>query len=177
MLENSLETDRLILRRYRADDLMDLYSMLSDEKTVEFEPYRPMNLEDTRETLEERIKSGEWIAVELKETGRLIGNIYLETQDFWCLEIGYMINRKYLRQGYALEACEAIVEYARKAGAHRMIAQCDPKNISSWKLLEKLGFRREAHFEKNVYFWLDEYGRPIWKDTLVYARVLDGSDE
>ncbi len=44
-----------------------------------------------------------------------------------------------------------------------------------WKLLESLGFRREAHFRQNVYFWKDADGSPIWKDTYVYA-ILE-SDE
>ena len=52
-------------------------------------------------------------------------------------------------------------------------AECDPDNGSSWKLLETLGFQREAHLRKNVYFWKDETGKPIWKDTYVYAKLND----
>lgn len=58
-------------------------------------------------------------------------------------------------------------------GVHRIYAECDPDNESSWKLLEALGFQREAHFRKNVYFWKDETEKPIWKDTYVYAKLND----
>ena len=46
-----------------------------------------------------------------------------------------------------------------------------PLNERSWKLLEALGFQREAYFRKNVYFWKDENGKVIWKDTYVYAKL------
>lgn len=41
-------------------------------------------------------------------------------------------------------------------------------------LLERLGFEREAHFRQNVYFWTDAEGKPIWKDTYVYALRRSG---
>ena len=53
----------------------------------------------------------------------------------------------------------------------RIYAECDPLNTRSWKLLEALGFRREAHLLQNVYFWKDEGGKPIWKDTYIYGKL------
>ena len=38
-------------------------------------------------------------------------------------------------------------------------------------LLEVLGFQREAHLRKNVYFWKDENEKAIWKDTYIYAKL------
>lgn len=37
--------------------------------------------------------------------------------------------------------------------------------------LEKVGFKREAHFRQNIYFHKDENGAPKWKDTYVYALL------
>lgn len=37
-----------------------------------------------------------------------------------------------------------------------------------WKLLEGLGFEREAHYKQNVYFWKVDNNKPIWKDTFVF---------
>ena len=48
-------------------------------------------------------------------------------------------------------------------GIHRIYAECDPRNKSSWKLPEVLGFLREAHIRKNLYFWKDEKGKAIWE--------------
>ena len=54
-------------------------------------------------------------------------------------------------------------------GVRRMIAMCDPQNPHSWKLLERVGMRREGTLVKNVYFFTDEDGNPIWKDTYEYG--------
>lgn len=111
------------------------------------------------------------IAVELKGSRKMIGNIYMGRRDFEAVEIGFVFNRDYWGHGYASESCKALIERAFSKGVHRIYAECDPDNKSSWKLLEALGFQREAHFRRNVYFWKDEAGNAIWKDTYVYARL------
>lgn len=176
-MENQLiiaETERLILRRYKKEDLQDLFEYLSDAETVKYEPYQPLTLEETRENLEWRISTDEMIAVELKNSRKMIGNVYLGRRDFEALEIGYVFNRSCWGHGYAAESCRALILRAYSQGIHRIYAECDPENVRSWKLLESLAFRREAHFRKNVYFWKDGSGRAIWKDTYVYAK-LNGS--
>ena len=81
------------------------------------------------------------------------------------------IHKDYRRKGYACEALSAVVAHAFSAGAHRVFAECDPRNTASWKLLEKAGLKREAHFRKNIYFRKDGNGAPVWKDTFVYAAL------
>lgn len=166
-----IETDRLILRRFQESDLADLYIYLSDPQVVAFEPYKPMTMEEVKDNLTWRISTDEMIAVELKGTGKLIGNVYLGKRDFEALEIGFVFNRSYQHQGYALESCEKLIELAFAAGIHRIYAECDPENQASWGLLERLGFAREAYLRKNVYFWKDTDGNPIWKDTYIYALL------
>ena len=169
------ETERLILRRYKKEDLQDLFECLSDKDVVEYEPYKTMTFDEAKENLEWRIGTEEMIAVELKSSHKMIGNVYLGKRDFEALEIGYVFNRNYWGKGYAVESCEALIEQAFSNGVHRIYAECDPLNENSWKLLESLGFRREAHFRKNVYFWKDENGKAIWKDTYIYAKLNDGT--
>ena len=165
------ETARLRLRRYRESDLMDLYEYLSDPKVVEHEPYLPMTLEEVRENLTWRISTDEMIAVEEKATGKMIGNVYLGKREFDALELGYVFNANYWCRGYARESCEALINLDFRNGIHRIFAECDPNNPNSWKLLERLGFEREGHLKQNVWFWKDEAGNPIWKDTYLYAKV------
>lgn len=175
--ENIAETERLILRRYTQSDLQDLFEYLSDAKVVEYEPYKPMSLDETKENLEWRIGTEEMIAVERKDSHKMIGNVYLGKREFESLELGYVFNRNYWGNGYAAESCKIIIEQAFSKGIHRIYAECDPDNISSWRLLETLGFRREAHFIQNVYFWKDQSGKPVWKDTYVYAKVnMEGTE-
>ena len=156
------ETERLILRRYKEEDLQDLYEYLSNPKVVEHEPYKPMTMEEVKDNLQWRISTDEMIAVELKETGKMIGNVYLGKRDF---------DEAYWKKGYANESCKKLIELAFQNGIHRIYAECDPVNQNSWGLLEKMGFEREAYFKKNVYFWKDEQDKPIWKDTYVYAML------
>ncbi len=177
-MENEIiiaETDRLILRRYKEDDLQDLFEYLSDMEVVKYEPYKPLTFDETKENLAWRIGTDEMAAVELKNSHKMIGNVYLGKRDFEALEIGYVFNRNYWGQGYAAESCRALIQQAFSNGIHRIFAECDPRNESSWKLLEALEFQREAHFRKNVYFWKDKAGNPIWKDTYVYAKLNGGA--
>lgn len=173
-MENKIviaETERLILRRYRKEDIQDLFEYLSDKEVVEYEPYKTQTFDEVKENLEWRIRTDEMIAVELKDSHKMIGNVYMGKRDFEALEIGYVFNRNYWGQGYAAESCKALIQQAFSNGIHRIYAECDPKNKSSWKLLEALGFQREAYFRKNVYFWKDGTGKPIWKDTYVYVQL------
>lgn len=165
------ETDRLILRRYKKSDLSDLYEYLSDKEVVKFEPYKPMNMQDAENSLDWRISTDEMVAVELKSNHKMIGNVYLRKRDFDALEIGYVFNQKYWGKGYAKESCMELIKLAFSDGIHRIYAECDPQNTSSWRLLEKLGFEREAHLRKNIYFWKNDENMPIWKDTFIYAKL------
>lgn len=165
------ETDRLVLRRYKKEDLRDLFEYLSDREVVRYEPYKPMTMEEAAESLAWRMGTEEMAAVELKRGHKMIGNVYMGKRDQEALEIGYVFNRTYWGNGYAAEACRALIQQAFSKGIHRVYAECDPDNIRSWKLLETLGFRREAHLKQNVYFWKDADGEPVWKDTYIYAKL------
>ena len=138
---------------------------------VKYEPYKTMDLDETEKELDTRISSDEMIAVALKTTGKLIGNLYLGKREFEALEIGYVFNRQYWGHGNAKESCEAVIQKAFSEGTHRIFAECDPQNENLWRLLESLGFIKEAHFQRNVYFWKDDDGKPVWKDTFVYSLL------
>lgn len=172
-----METCRLILRRYEAKDLQDLYEYLSDPDVVRFEPYKPMTRKEVVENLAWRMDTDEMIAVELKENHKMIGNIYLGKRDFDSLELGYAFNRIYWGKGYAYEGASALIEQAFKQGIHRIYAECDPLNTDSWKFLEGLDFQREAHLRENIFFWRNEEGMPVWKDTYVYAKLKEARND
>ena len=150
-MENKIiiaETERLVLRRYIEEDLQDLFEYLSDKEVVKYEPYKPLTHDETKDNLEWRIGTEEMIAVELKNSHKMIGNVYMGKREFEALEIGYVFNRNYWGHGYAVESCNALIQQAFSNGTHRIYAECDPNNVSSWKLLETLGFQREAHLRK-----------------------------
>lgn len=164
-------TERLVLRKFRESDYDDLFEFLSQLRDNEFEGYPDITYENGREHLAYRLGSEEFYAVALKATGKVIGNVYCGKRDFNAREIGYIVNEQYRRKGYALEALKAVIEHAFRSGVHRVFAECDPRNECSWRLLEKAGLTREAHFRRNIYFRKDSQGKPVWKDTYVYAGL------
>ncbi len=80
------ETERLLLRRYLKEDLQDLFEYLSDKEVVKYEPYKPLTIDEAKENPEWRMGTEEMIAVELKDSTKMIGNVYLGKRDFEALE-------------------------------------------------------------------------------------------
>lgn len=166
----NIVTDRLIIRKFEANDWQDLHEYLSDKEVVKFEPYDIFSESKSKEESIRRSNTESFYAVCLKENNKLIGNLYLGKGDFDTWELGYVFNRTYQGQGYATESAKALLDYAfTHFGARRIIAMCSPKNNSSWKLLERLHMRREGLLLQNVYFKTDCNGDPIWFDTYEYA--------
>ena len=90
-----------------------------------------------KQELLQRMGSDEFLAMELKENGCVIGNVYLGKRPFDSAELGYLLARAYWKQGYAGEACRAAVAYLFGQGVHRIYAECDPENTASWLLKGK----------------------------------------
>ena len=172
-----LETERLILRRFLAEDWPDLYEYLSREEVVLFEPYGIFTAEQCREEALDRAEKECFWAVCLKDTGKLIGNVYFQQQepkDFRTWELGYVFNPVYYGRGYATESCRRIITHGfEQLQAHRVVAMCNPQNTASWRLLERLKLRREGHLRKNIYFKQDGQGNPIWNDTYEYGILAE----
>ena len=114
------ETERLMLRRFAEKDLLDLFEYLSDPEVVRFEPYRPMSLEEVRNELDRRILSEEMIAVALKSSGKLIGNVYLGKRDNNTLELGFVFNKDYWNQSLPKTAIQFIRLWYRPANDFNM---------------------------------------------------------
>lgn len=169
-----MKTERLLIRRFTPNDWEDLYDYLSQEDVVKYEPYDVFTKEQSKEEAIKRSKSQNFWAVCLLGSGKVIGNIYLEKQGFETWELGYVFNKKYQGKGYATEAAKALIDdIFMNHHAHRILAMCNPLNTASWKLMERLNMRREAHHIKNNWFFKDENGSPIWQDTYKYAILKE----
>ncbi len=170
-----LNTPRLTLRRFRPDDAGDLYAYLSDPRVYRFEPGEPLDRAQASQRAAELADSPAFWAVELRRASKVIGQIYIEQikpPEHMTCELGYILHPAYQRQGYAAEAAAAVVRQALTAGGmHRVVAHCNPENVASWRLLEKIGFHREALHRQDVFFRRDAAGAPLWTDTYVYALL------
>ena len=114
-----LETERLFLRELTADDFDALYEVLADSDIMQHYPYtfdesRVRNWINKSIERYEIFGFGLW-AVCLKETGEMIGDCGLTMQNINGMikpEIGYHINKRFQRRGYAKEAARACRDWA-----------------------------------------------------------------
>ena len=167
------ETERLLIRRFKLEDAEDIYDYLSKEEVVKFEPYSILKPSEKEEEARYRKESDQFLAVVLKSSGKVIGNLYyvhVEPEHFLTWEFGYVFNSDYWHKGLATESSEGLLNYLfNKKHAHRVIAKCNPENSASWMLLERLQMRKEAEFNKATYFSKNEDGSPNWHDAYLYA--------
>ena len=166
-----METARLFIRRFVPDDWQDLYEYLSQESVCKYQPYDIFTEEDAKNEADNRTRDYYW-AVCLKDNNKLIGDIYLHTFKYGVWELDFAFNENFQKRGYATEAAAALIDdvFSNK-GAHRIEARCNPHNIDSWRLLERLGFTREGHLLQDTCFKYDKSKRPIWTDTYIYGIV------
>lgn len=166
-----IQTERLLLRRFVPEDAEALHAFLSDPEVVRYEPYPPQSMAECEAEAARRAGNPAFWAICRLEDGQMIGNIYLAQRGFEGWELGYVLARSTWGKGYATEACTAMLDHVFAQGAHRVYAQCNPDNIASWRLMERLGMRREAHMKQNVYFVANP--DPQWLDTYVYAILSE----
>jgi len=155
-----LHTKRLILRNYLDNDLDALFALRNDAEVARFQgwtmPYSLENAEDLISSTRDMHapKQGVWlqIALALKTTDELIGDIgcFVKKEDARQATIGYSLASRYWGMGYAFEAVRGWLGYLfDDLDMHRVVADCDTENTASYRLLERLGFRREAHYVEN----------------------------
>lgn len=175
-----IETERLILRTFTENDAADAYEYLREPMVHCFECMRVNSLEESKKAVLERAKNKEfYFAITLKENGKVIGEIDAmpesnapdpENAPQDTFSPCWMLNPDYHGKGYAYEAAHAFFDYLFKVkGARRIYAYTEDYNLSSQKLCEKLGMRREGEFKEFVSFINDKYGNPIYENTFEYA--------
>jgi ribosomal-protein-alanine N-acetyltransferase len=176
-----ISTRRLMIRPFNASDAADLYEYLSNPAIYKYEPGEPISFDHATHLSQERAATKDFWAVELADSGKMIGHIYFKQTEPYELrtwELGYIVNPAYQGEGYAAEAVAALLrkEFEDKH-IHRVVAHCNPENPASWKLLERVGLRREGLLRRNIFFRRGPKGEEIWTDTYVYAILKEEADE
>ena len=182
-----LDTERLLIRMYQEEDLEDLYEFASMPATSQYdfhEPYKKVDAEqEIRQNMQKKpnlINDFNTYAIALKSSGKMIGTLTSTIEEKAHTKkqarIGYMIHPYHQQQGYAYEACHAFIGYLFKQDIHRISASCFTENTASWRLLEKLGLRREAHHLRLYFvkgrFW-DEYEYALTKEEWTEKAGLE----
>lgn len=145
-----LETDRLVLRYFHADDVEFVVRLLNEPSFIEHIGDKGVRTaeEANQYLLDGPLDSYERFGyglnmVELKETGEPIGMCGLvRRENLDDADIGYAFLEKHWSKGYARESAEAVLNHARETfGLGRIVAIVTPENHSSIKLLEKIGLK------------------------------------
>jgi RimJ/RimL family protein N-acetyltransferase len=167
----TIETERLILRGFNEDDFAAVHSYGGNAENLTFMMWGPNTEEQTREYLK-RVASLKYpFAIALKDSGQLIGGCDLRSSDD-SGELGWLIHIDYWNKGYGTEIGKALLKLGfEDLKLRRITASCNAENIGSYRVMEKIGMRREALF-------IDS--RPPHKksdrefnDSLVYAILRD----
>lgn len=175
-MKMEFRTERLYIRPVSIEDKESMYRYRSDSDTIKYLSLIPESVEDVavfiNKTSFELNVAGTWFQFVIIEqsSGILIGDIgihFLGTDsENKQVEIGYTLDKDFRRKGYATEALKIIIDYLiNSLNKHRIIASIDPANLDSIKLVERLGFRKEAHFVESIFF----HGK--WVDDLIYALL------
>ncbi|MGJ9457382.1 GNAT family N-acetyltransferase [Oceanobacillus sp. CF4.6] len=148
-----LETKRLVLRKITKEDANSVLNYLSDEEVMKYyglEPFKSIN--DALDEISwyqsiQKSKTGIRWGITLKEEAVVIGScgFHNNVSQHFRTEIGFELSKEQWGKGIAAEAVKAIISYGYEHMNFRRIeALIEPPNLSSQKLVEKLGFIREG---------------------------------
>ena len=167
-----IETKRLILRQFGKNDAEDVLEYLSKPAVNCFAEMALATMGEAKLEMKKRSRDDCYFAICLKDSGKVIGEIFAHTDDNSCDTFSpcWMLNPNYQGKGYAYEAAYAFFDYLfRQKGARRIYAYTEDYNLSSQKLCEKLGMRKEGLFLEFVSFINHPDGSPNYENTCQYA--------
>lgn len=182
------ETERLICRAFEFSDLAAFTAYRADPEVARYQGWQDYHYRDALALFDELQNTafdtpGTWmqLALECRQTRVLVGDLALHFIDEQQVEIGFTLASEYQGQGLAREALQALLIYLFDGlGKHRISAITDVKNHAAWGLLERLGFRREAHYRDNIFFkgsWGSEYGYALlaseWRQVKTGESIQD----
>lgn len=167
-----LQSERLAFRKLTDDDAPEILKLRGDKKTMKFIP-RPIltNLEEAlahikmiNDKIDENVDIN-WAVTE-KDSDKCIGimGFYRTQPEHYRTELGYMILPEHWGKGYVTEAVTTLLDFAfNTLNFHSIEAVIDARHLASEKVLQKNGFRKEAHFIED-FFYNNEF-----TDTVKYG--------
>lgn len=169
-----ISTDRLLIRTLEMKDKEEFFKYRSMPEVYQYQSLRPTNISEIEEFINRNNTvclnaANLWMQLAVcLNNGQMIGDIGIHFLDDDQAEIGYTLSPDYQGNGYAQEAVKAVINFGfTELKKHRITASVDPDNIKSIRLLERIGFRKEAHFIKSFHM------NDQWYDDCIYALLED----
>lgn len=179
-LARPLHTKRLTLREATADDARCTWVYRHLPEVNEWLFGCPHTYDDYRVLFADPDRLTSTVVAELRD-GTIVGDLMLRRRNAWSqaevasiaagqeIELGWVLDPVHTRQGYATEAVGELLRHGfQDLGVHRITADCFTANVASWRLMERLGMRREAHTRGGS---LHRSGQ--WLDSFSYALLAD----
>ncbi len=171
----TLETERLILRKFTENDLEAIYRIYSDEEVNTFLPWFPLKtIEDAKIFYAEQFKNkytqekGYYYAICLKEDNIPIGYINVSASESY--DFGYGLCKEFWHKGIVTEASQAVIEQLKEDEIPYITATHDVKNLRSGKVMKKLGMKYQYSYEEQ---WQP---KNILVTFRMYQLNFDGDD-
>lgn len=173
-----LQTERLTIRDFVEEDWRDIVETRTQEQVARYEPWDTTTWAE-REGVVERIREQRALTFDMLSKyvefaallgEKAIGSVGVKrlSETHKDAEVGWVFDARYWGQGYATEAARALMDWCfRTLKLHRITAVCDARNVPSYRLMERLGMRREAHHVKSF------FSKGEWTDDLVYAVLRE----
>ncbi|WP_413375831.1 GNAT family N-acetyltransferase [Alkalihalobacillus sp. 1P02AB] len=174
MIENnevSLSNERLLLRKFKKGDWIDVHKYASQDVVCQYQPWGPNTEEDSQAFVTQVIEDTAKIPRErfifaIVYHSKMIGAGELNIRDFTNKvgEVAYIVNPNYWGKGIATEVAKLLIDFGfEKLRLHRIYATCDPRNIGSSKVLEKVGMTKEGRIREGLLI------KDGWRDSLLYS--------
>jgi len=167
-----LANEKLFLREFTPHDWVDVHKYASQEIVCRYQAWGPNTEEDSKEFIQDALDEARQtprerfvFAIIYQET--LIGSVEIMIRDFTNKvgEIGYIVNPDYWGKGVATQSAKLVIAFGFDTlKLHRIYATCDPRNIGSSKVLEKVGMAKEGILRENM---LMKDG--VWRDSFLYS--------
>ena len=137
-----LESERLLLRPFTAEDFDALFAIQSRDDVARWLYWGPQSEDEVRASLEKKIGNTTLVndgdslslAVVLKSSSELIGDgsVFLLSAEHRQGEIGFVFHPDHHGHGYATEASRELLRFAfAEVGLHRVVGRCDARNAAS----------------------------------------------
>ncbi len=171
-------TPRLVIRSMGAEHARTLAAYRSEPEVARYQSWdAPFTLAQARAFVAgmaglDPVSPGRWVQLAIESDGGHVGDVAVRVdEDGRQARVGITLAGDAQGQGWGTEALGAVLDRLFEAGLHRVVADCDVRNEASWRLLERVGMRREAHRLRASFWkgeWVDEYEYAVlaeeWRD-------------
>ncbi|CAG9623625.1 GNAT family N-acetyltransferase [Sutcliffiella rhizosphaerae] len=166
-----LSNEIVSLREFTEADWIDVHKYASQYIVCKYQPWGPNTEEDSQVFVNQIIRDASSaertrFAFAVLYNEKMIGSGEINIRDFTNKvgEVAYIVNPDYWGKGIATDIAKLLINFGfKKLNLHRIYATCDPRNVGSAKVLEKVGMIKEGRIRENLLI------KDGWRDSLLYS--------